>query len=723
MNQQQKQRRLKKLLTKIAPDHQIESLVDSGSGLESAGRAQADEAGQALESLTRGKQLDTNQMRALEAIILPGQRPVIDIKDDRYLRPQAPFKHLHDQTYRDRIEPAITAIGRVELPNHPSLPYGGTAFLVGDQVMMTNRHVAEIFATGVGREGLSFRGGLTAGVDLKQEVDSDESEAVLFDVNRVLMIHPFWDMALLSVSGLDDIQPLKLSTVDPQDLNGSEVAVIGYPALDPRNEIDLQNEIFRGRFNVKRMQPGKIGDREVLQSFGNTVNSITHDSSTLGGNSGSAVVDVTSGHVVALHFAGRYLEANYAVPGFELGRDRYVVEAGVQFVGDVCPSPTPWDSAWERADGRMEGKPVPTPTAGHTTAPGSGVTGGPPIVAEGTSVTWSIPFQVTVQIGHDGRVVDAQPKDAGTSSAVSLHVVEEERLVEPLHDTDYDNRQGYDEDFLGIKVRLPWVKKKKNLARTNSGEHVIPYHHFSVVLNKNRRLAFYTASNIDGRDNKRKPEAGKKYTRKALAGMEDNDHEKWFNDPRIPSAHQLPNAFYDKDRKAFDKGHLVRRDDVTWGDSYKEIMHANGDTFHVTNCSPQVAGFNRSNRSGIWGKLENEILKQARRDDDKYSVFSGPVLKRGDRIFHGAGRGTKIKVKIPTAFWKIIVVNNDNVLESYAFLMDQDVSTVDFDDERELAFGDQWKQTLISIEDLEKQLRTIRFPKELHRSDMFSSMI
>ena len=41
---------------------------------------------------------------------------------------------------------------------------------------------------------------------------------------------------------------------------------------------------------------------------------MTHDSSTLGGNSGSALIDVATGRVVGLHFAGRYLEANYAVP-------------------------------------------------------------------------------------------------------------------------------------------------------------------------------------------------------------------------------------------------------------------------------------------------------------------------------------------------------------------------------------------------------------------------
>ena len=83
--------------------------------------------------------------------------------------------------------------------------------------------------------------------------------------------------------------------------------MIGYPALDPRNTADLQNRIFGGIFNVKRLQPGKLREPRDIRSFGHPVAAVTHDSSTLGGNSGSAVVDVGEGHVVALHFAGRYL--------------------------------------------------------------------------------------------------------------------------------------------------------------------------------------------------------------------------------------------------------------------------------------------------------------------------------------------------------------------------------------------------------------------------------
>ena len=67
-----------------------------------------------------------------------------------------------------------------------------------------------------------------------------------------------------------------------------------------------------------------------------------------------------------------------------------------------------------------------------------------------------------------------------------------------------------------------------------------------------------------------------------------------------------------------------------------EAKRANGDTFHTTNCSPQVLGFNRSNKDGLWGELENYVLKQAKAE--RLSVFAGPVLSDDDEWFEGRDR-------------------------------------------------------------------------------------
>src|SRR5947208_3224819 len=55
-------------------------------------------------------------------------------------------------------------------------------------------------------------------------------------VSKVLMVHPYWDMALLRVDGLADVRPLPLGVDPPDALTGREVAAVGYPALDSRND-------------------------------------------------------------------------------------------------------------------------------------------------------------------------------------------------------------------------------------------------------------------------------------------------------------------------------------------------------------------------------------------------------------------------------------------------------------------------------------------------------
>ncbi len=53
-----------------------------------------------------------------------------------------------DAKIRARIEAVIPSVGRIELPGQTRIPYGGTGFVVGPGLVMTNRHVAELFAEG-----------------------------------------------------------------------------------------------------------------------------------------------------------------------------------------------------------------------------------------------------------------------------------------------------------------------------------------------------------------------------------------------------------------------------------------------------------------------------------------------------------------------------------------------------------------------------------------------
>ena len=83
--------------------------------------------------------------------------------------------------------------------------------------------------------------------------------------------------------------------------------MIGYPARDSRiPDQQLVENIFGDVYDKKRLAPGQI----ILSAAGD----LEHDCSTLGGNSGSVVLDLASGQALGIHFAGRFLEANFAVP-------------------------------------------------------------------------------------------------------------------------------------------------------------------------------------------------------------------------------------------------------------------------------------------------------------------------------------------------------------------------------------------------------------------------
>jgi DNA/RNA endonuclease G (NUC1) len=286
-----------------------------------------------------------------------------------------------------------------------------------------------------------------------------------------------------------------------------------------------------------------------------------------------------------------------------------------------------------------------------------------------------------------------------------------EKMVEPIHDPIEAPRAGYDKDFIGAEVPMPRARRPDECVELADGSTRLDYHHFSVVMNRERRIALFTAANVDGSKAAKEPEPGYKYTRAGLTGLVEGDVEKWYGDPRIRGVEQLPDRFFNKDRKAFDKGHLVRREDVAWGKSFEEVRAANGDTYFVTNCSPQTAGFNRSNRRDNWGALEDLVLSQAA--NERYCLFSGPVLGDDDPDFTGVDDLGGIVVKIPRKYWKVVVANSPEGLRLFAFVLEQDLA----DTPMEFAVPESWLPHMIRLSELEKELGSLDFDQRLHDAD------
>jgi S1-C subfamily serine protease len=347
--------RVNQMLRQVAPGGDLEALKETLPAGESEEAMATDSAHAraAIDKLAadQADQMTDEEQRALEAIVMPVGRPVVFVRNDKYDPLPPPWIHLNDPAVRQRLEPLLPSVGRIDLSNNSVLPFAGTGFVVGPDLVMTNRHVARLFVDGIGTRRLTFRPGEVK-VDFNREMDVPEDDRLEANqVRQVVMVHPYWDMALLRVDGLPS-RALTLSVTPPEELADREIVTVGHPTRDPRSDLAVQDRVFGRVYDVKRIMPGKVQGRREIHSFGNSVDALTYDSSTLGGNSGAAVIDVQTGQVIGLHFASIYLVGNSAVPMYELARDPRVVDAGVNFAGHV-PGPAPWDWAWARADGRI----------------------------------------------------------------------------------------------------------------------------------------------------------------------------------------------------------------------------------------------------------------------------------------------------------------------------------------------------------------------------------
>jgi endonuclease G len=249
-------------------------------------------------------------------------------------------------------------------------------------------------------------------------------------------------------------------------------------------------------------------------------------------------------------------------------------------------------------------------------------------------------------------------------------------------DRNYTGRKGYRERFLrGHPIPLPTMKSRvmerlaNNLqAEAGDDPHEFPYEHFSIYVDGTRGLPLIAACNIDGNNLKSvNRKTGKVRDAESLeADPAPEAREKWFDDPRIEAGKCGDDELYTRQRvspgtnrlgRIFHRGHIVRRLDPCWG-SATSALCAEADTFHFTNCTPQVGAFNTG--KNLWQGLENHVLDNAK--GDRISVFTGPILDDDDPsyrddVFSG--------FRVPLRFWKIAVWVDQGDLKALALIADQ----------------------------------------------------
>lgn len=563
-----------------------------------------------------------------------------------------PTLDLDDFPPNDSARIAGTPVGRiVELDDRGAAREGfATGFLIAPNLMITNHHV---FAAADECRGCGIQFGY------EKAGDGSLSAGVVFtlDTNRFFYANEKLDFAVVGVtstataagSDLRRFKNLALIPMTGKILVGQAISIIQYPDGGPK------------KYGVR--------DNELLIAPADTELFLQYTTDTLPGSSGSPAFN-KDWEVVGLHHSGvpeikdgriltiRGTPWTKGMPDSDI---HWLANEGVR-VSSICAHLA---GANVKADyqpalaelvktfgedfsqlaaiqSQTEGTPMNTVTPGNDRGVG--------IVVNGTANFY----------------FGGGPVPAGTQPAVPagpLAAAVEKKL---RFDPDYEHRSGYNAKFLDVRVPVPAVAPSR-LAEILKNEQnrplVLKYHHYSVVMNRQRRLPMWSAVNVDFTSSKRRK------TREQFGT------DTWIPDPRIPGNLQIEDAELYQPALKFDRGHIVRRDDTAWGDTVEEEILANSDSFHWTNCTPQHEQFNRDKFGfhGLWGGLENQIQSQAHNAGNKMSVFAGPILDNANDIDHDFGGGP---VKVPRRFWKVVLVSenagtNHPKLRAYGFILDQ----------------------------------------------------
>jgi endonuclease G len=572
-----------------------------------------------------------------------------------------------------------------------------TGFLVAPGLMMTNHHV-------FGTAGECRGCGIQFGYELDEARQVIDGPVFGLDPDRFFFTSEPLDFSVVAVmpaalSGprvLTEFNSHHLSPALGKILVGQTISIIQYPDGGPK------------KYGVR--------DNELLVAPAPDELFLQYTTDTLPGSSGSPAFN-KDWEVVALHHSGvpevkngqiltiRGTPWTKGMPDSEI---HWIANEGVR-TSKLCDAlisaavEPRYRDAWADLIQTFQEdfSVLPAMQTAASPSPDSAV----PNAASGPlSIVVNGP--ATFNFGAPALANAASTTPRSTTAVTASTAPELEKKL--VFDPKYGTRPGYKDNFLKIKVPLPDVvaARKKELLKNGSAPLVLKYHHYSLVMNKSRRLQMWSAVNVDYTPSKRRK------------SRDDFGVDTWVPDPRIAGELQIEDQQLYDPAKKFDRGHIVRREDTAWGDTAQEEIFANSDSFHWTNCTPQHEQFNRAafQFHGLWGQLENHIQSQAKNVGQRMSIFAGPILNNANDITHDFGGGM---MRVPGRFWKILIVTEDAntpqpKLRAYGFVLDQRPAIKKFGLEK-FSPGDM-ETFQVTIGDITKDAGVV-FPKVVRDAD------
>lgn len=306
----------------------------------------AQQAAAALKSNPNAP-LTPEQTQAMHALVHLLLRPALRVTGGAI--PAIPDSWPRLKSAHDMVISRIRGVGRIDTHDRSHV---GTGWFVAKDILLTNRHVAGALCGLDVHHDPVWLDKLAAAVEATNSAwDKDPTLRAVWDpaeepgpeslatgsITRIRAWHPLLDMALLDVTGVADSARLVLNirAMPPTELAGHDIYLAGYPAVNPPYGVSKQvaDLLFPGATSagLKRVSPGQLTGLAADLPVGRNQPRQSHDGSTLGGSSGSPVLDFDTHSVVAIHYSGQYGVENSAVPFWLLKDETFFSDNGIGF--------------------------------------------------------------------------------------------------------------------------------------------------------------------------------------------------------------------------------------------------------------------------------------------------------------------------------------------------------------------------------------------------------